>query len=157
LEEDMIPKQKSNNRKKLSEEKEKCTFSWYSQTCPCIKNSPFSCPVIANFTWIEPLLMLLYFSPKCDLLIQVWLYFITLNVYLIRFRFEVNNILTLTVIVYLTRFHFEVNNIKTLTVNVYLTRFHFEVNNILTLSVNVYLIRFHFEVNCILTLTMNVY
>jgi hypothetical protein len=27
LEEDMIPKQKSNNRKKLSEEKEKCTFS----------------------------------------------------------------------------------------------------------------------------------
>ena len=27
LEEDMIPKQKSNNRKKLSEKKEKCTFS----------------------------------------------------------------------------------------------------------------------------------
>ena len=27
LEEDMLPKQKSNNRKKLSEEKEKCTLS----------------------------------------------------------------------------------------------------------------------------------
>jgi hypothetical protein len=43
-------------------------FSWffiYSKTCPCdhlyqavtcIKRSPFSCPVIDNFIWIEPLL-----------------------------------------------------------------------------------------------------
>jgi len=39
--------------------------SKYSQTCPCghlylaatcIKRSPFSCPVIDNFIWIEPLL-----------------------------------------------------------------------------------------------------
>ena len=37
----------------------------YSQTCPCgnlyqavtcIERSPFSCPVIENFIWIEPLL-----------------------------------------------------------------------------------------------------
>jgi hypothetical protein len=58
-------------------------------TCPCghlyqaatyIKRSHFSCPVIDNFIWIEPLLRghLSYkphfICPKGDLWIQVWLY-----------------------------------------------------------------------------------
>ena len=64
-------------------------YMWkkYSQTCPCghlyyaatcIKWSPFSCPIIENFMWIEPLLggHLFYktnfLCPKGDLLIQVW-------------------------------------------------------------------------------------
>ena len=49
-----------------------------AQAVTCIKRSPFSCPVIENFIWIQPLLRglskPLFLCSHGDLLIQVWLY-----------------------------------------------------------------------------------
>jgi hypothetical protein len=60
LEEDMLPNQKSNNRKKNSQRRRRNVLCHKTikpaHAVICIKNSPFSCPVIGNFTWIEPLL-----------------------------------------------------------------------------------------------------
>ena len=56
------------------------------QVVTYVERSHFSCPVIENFLGIEPLLRdhlskkTLFLCPKDDLLIQVWLYLVTIAV-----------------------------------------------------------------------------